>query len=176
MWTMCQLSAARPAAWTRRRPSRTSQAARTEFLKAEEALLDAIEFVPAEYDNYVFLANLYNLGADYIDPAYGDKAIDIARQGVEVEPYGPAIRFQLARALLRAGEYDEARDEAAYAAEMDPRYFEVRLMLGEINLKAGDLQAAKEAYEEAYALNPEYSGLAETHRVDRRQSGGAQSD
>jgi len=138
------------------------QSARTEFTKAEEALLDTIEYVPWEYDNYVFLANLYNVAADTLDPRYRTDAVEIARKGVEVEEYGPAIRLQLARALLELGEYDEAREHATYAMEMDPDYFEVVLLLGEIELGAGDLEAARAAYERAMEMNPTYSGLAET--------------
>lgn len=138
------------------------QSAQSEFLKAEEALQDTIEFVPWEYDNYVFLANLYNVAADTLDPAYRDKAVETARQGVEVEEFGPAIRFQLARALMELGEYDEARKHAQFASEMDPDYFEVVLLLGEIELKAGNLEGAKAAYETAQGMNPAYSGLADT--------------
>lgn len=138
------------------------QSAQSEFLKAEEALKDTIAFVPWEYDNYVFLANLYNVAADSIDPSYREKAAEIARQGVEVEEYGPAIRVQLARALMGLEEYDEAREHAEAAAQMDPDYFEVVLLLGEINLRAGDLEGAKAAYETAVGMNPTYSGLADT--------------
>jgi tetratricopeptide (TPR) repeat protein len=138
------------------------QSAHAEFLKAEEGLLDTIEFVPWEYDNYVFLANLYNVTADTIDPAYREKAVEIARRGMEVEEYGPAIRFQLARALMELGEYEEAREHAETAARMDPDYFEIVLLLGEINLKDGDLEAAKAAYETAQGMNPSYAGLEDT--------------
>ncbi len=138
------------------------QSAQSEFLKAEEALLDTIEFVPWEYDNYVFLANLYNVAADTLDPAYREQAVEIARQGMEVEEYGPAIRYQLARALMELGEYDEAREHAETAARMDPRYFEIVMLLGEINLKDGDLEAAKAAYETARGMNPSYAGLEDT--------------
>ena len=44
---------------------------------------DTIRFVPYEYDNYVFLAALYNLGAQiYGIRRLTKKAIDISREGV----------------------------------------------------------------------------------------------
>jgi putative inorganic carbon (HCO3(-)) transporter len=67
--------------------------AQNQFALAEAELKDVIEFVPWEYDNYVFIANLYNLGADYLDAGYVDDAVEWARKGVEVEEYGPPVRY-----------------------------------------------------------------------------------
>ena len=98
-------------------PNTSVDDAKAQFLKAEQSFLDTIEFAPAEYDNYVFLANLYNTMSEYFDPSYSAKAIDIARRGVEVEPYGPAVRAELARALAVSGRAEEAIREASYALE-----------------------------------------------------------
>ncbi len=135
------------------------QQALVSFTKAEAALKEAIAFVPWEYDNYVFLANLYNLGADFLDPAYGEKAIAIAERGVEVEEYGPAIRFQLARALQRAGRTDEALEHIEFAVEMDPKYAEAVLLMANLYKETGRIEKAREAYELVLRRRPDYPGV-----------------
>ncbi|MRR12320.1 tetratricopeptide repeat protein [bacterium] len=124
------------------------------FKLAERELLDVIEYVPWEYDNYVFIANLYNMGAEYLDREYLDDALKWAEKGVEVEPYGPAIRFQLARALVPSGDTARALDEIAYAVQLDPAYADGWVLLGDIARQAGHTQNALEAYKKAIALKP----------------------
>lgn len=136
-----------------------SQQALGSFTRAEAALKEAIAFVPWEYDNYVFLANLYNLGADFLDPAYGEDAIAISERGVEVEEYGPAIRFQLARALQRAGRTDEALEHIEFAIETDPRYVDAVLLSAELYKEVGEIEKAREAYERVLAARPTYPGV-----------------
>lgn len=136
-----------------------SQQALGSFARAEAALKEAIAFVPWEYDNYVFLANLYNLGADFLDPAYGEDAIAISERGVEVEEYGPAIRFQLARALQRAGRTDEALEQIEFAIVTDPRYVDAVLLSAELYKETGEIEKAREAYERVLAARPTYPGV-----------------
>ncbi|MHB9004667.1 MAG: O-antigen ligase family protein [Coriobacteriia bacterium] len=133
--------------------------AEQQFVLAETQLKDVIEFVPWEYDNYVFLANLYNLGAEYLDPGYVDDAVEWARKGVAVERYGPAVRFQLARALLKQGNIAEAKEHIAYAAELDPNYADAWVLLGDIARAEGDSEAAVDAYRRAFALMPTRTDL-----------------
>ncbi|KAF0208870.1 MAG: O-antigen ligase family protein [Actinomycetota bacterium] len=123
------------------------------FTNAEQSMLKTIEFVPTEYDNYVFLANLYNQAAYYFDQSYIDKAIAIAKRGVEVEPFGPAIRVQLAFAYTNLEKYDLAIVEAKRAVELDPNYMEAYSALGDAYRLSGKLQEAKSAYEAALARN-----------------------
>ena len=93
-------SAAQAAQAQGQDPAASMAAMQLKFQQAEAALLDTIAFVPAEYDNYVFLSNLYNVAGQMIDPSYYDKAVAIADKGIEVEPFGPALRVQRARALV----------------------------------------------------------------------------
>lgn len=121
--------------------------------QAEREFLSVIDFVPTEYDNYVFLANLYNQASYYLDPAYADKAVEVARKGVAVEPFGPAIRIQLALAYMTKGEFTEAAKEAAEAADQDPNYVEAWMALGDARRLMGDLLGAKAAFERAVQLS-----------------------
>jgi len=129
------------------------------FSNAEDAFIDVIEFVPWEYDNYVFIANLYNFGAEYLDPAYRADAIEWAEKGVEVEPFGPAIRYQLSRALVGEGRLDEAQEHMEAAVEMDPRYDDGLVLLADIYVSQGDLEAAKVTYERALEQGTNLPGV-----------------
>ncbi len=118
--------------------------ARDAFTKAEDSLRGVIAFVPYEYDNYVFLASLYNLGAQvYNDPALRTRAIDISRQGVEVEPFGPAIRLQLATALAASGKRAEAIKELEFAVKLDSRFFDGAILLAKLYGEEGRFAEAK---------------------------------
>ncbi|MCX8007705.1 MAG: hypothetical protein N3B11_06285, partial [Coriobacteriia bacterium] len=129
------------------------EAMRRDLALAEQALRETIPFVPAEYDNYVFLTNLYNQASYYLDPAYSEQAVAIARRGIEVEPYGPAIRVQLALALITRGDFEAAADQAAEAVDQDANYLEGWMTLGDARRLLGDLHGAKAAFERAVQIS-----------------------
>ncbi|MDZ4168905.1 MAG: O-antigen ligase family protein [Coriobacteriia bacterium] len=131
------------------------------FTRAEKALLDTIAFVPPEYDNYVFLANLYNMGGQFFDPAYYDKAIAIALKGVEVEEFGPAVRFQLARAYLSTDQQDKAIEQLEINVAMDPAYVESVTALAQIYEMRGDLKNAIRVLRVAEDYRPGQAGVAD---------------
>ena len=125
------------------------------FGKAEAGYRDMIAFVPYEYDTYVFLANLYNEGATYINPAYADKAIEVGLIGTQVEPYGPAVRLQLAVAHTTKGQLAEAVKELEYAVELDPRYSQARLTLAQVYIDLGRTDDALAQYQAVLAAFPD---------------------
>ena len=112
-------------------------AVRSSFAAAEIAFKDAIAFQPDEYDNYVALANLFNLGGEALDKRFYDSAIAVARQGLEVEPYGTAIRVQLARALLNTGKTAEGIRELEYSVSIDPTGGDAALLLAQVYANQG---------------------------------------
>jgi O-antigen ligase len=134
-------------------PSAALAAAQQRFDLAEKYMLETIAFVPAEYDNYVFLANLYNLGGQYLNkPEYFDKALKIAERGIKVERYGPAIRYQYAQALLATQKKAEAIKELEYALKMDPRFSDAVVLLARIHQQDGNVAAAKKVLDDALAI------------------------
>jgi O-antigen ligase len=134
-------------------PSAAFAVSKQKFDLAEKYILETIDFVPAEYDNYVFLANLYNLGGQYLaNPAYFDKAIKIAQRGIKVERYGPAIRYQYAQALLLTQKRAEAIRELKYAIKMDPRFSDAIVLLADAYKQGGDVAAAKKVLDDALAI------------------------
>jgi len=158
------LNAASQAQQQGQDPMPYQQAAAEKIALAEAAFLSTIKFVPWEYDNYVFLANLYNLAGQTVDPSYYEKAVEIARRGVEVERYGPAIRTQLARALISTGKTDEAVKELEYAVKMDPVYAEGGLLLAQLYEQDGRLNEAIALLKGIDAQKPGQTGVAETIR------------
>jgi putative inorganic carbon (HCO3(-)) transporter len=125
------------------------------FEGAEREFQSVIDWVPMEYDNYVFFANLYNQAAfAYRDPSYAEKAVAVAQQGIEVEPFGPAIRLQLATAYLTLGQPQLALEAAERAIQMDPMFTDLWVAIGESNRQLGNLEPAREAFQRALAIDP----------------------
>jgi tetratricopeptide (TPR) repeat protein len=136
-------------------------AVRRSFAAAEIAFKDAIAFQPDEYDNYVALANLYNLGGEALDKRFYDSAIAVARQGLEVEPYGTAIRVQLARALLNTGNKAEGIRELEYSVSIDPTGGDAALLLAQVYENQGKTAEAIAVLESVEAIAPGQPGIAE---------------
>ena len=118
------------------------QQASDSYKAAAQSLADTIQFVPWEYDNYVFLASLHNVAGSTLNPVYYDQAIAVGLRGVEVEQYGPAIRLELSRAYDGKGETQKAIEQAKIAADMDPNYTDGWLMLASYYESDGDLTNA----------------------------------
>ena len=110
------------------------------------SLRDTINFVSWEYDNYVFLASVHNIGGQALNPAYYDDAVAVGERGVQVEPFGPAIRIELARALNGRGDNVKAIEQAKIAAEMDPNFADAWQFLASLYEAEGETAKAIEAY------------------------------
>lgn len=139
---------------------------RAAVLAAEESLLDTIKFVPAEYDNYVFLASLYNSAGAYTgDPTYYEKAADIAERGIEIEKYGPAIRLQYASALYSLGDNEESFKQLEIAHKMDPAYMELTWQLADMYEKEGRIEDAMKVYKRSAEFNDRPFFIAQYGRL-----------
>jgi len=128
------------------------------YERAVGAFEDAIAFVPLEYDTYVFLANLHNQAAVYLDPAYASDGEDTARRAVAVEEYGPAARLQLARALMLQGKTAEAAGELEFALSLDSNYMGASLMLADAYRQLGQLDDSLAIVMQQVGWFPMYSG------------------
>ncbi len=138
---------------------------------AEAAFRDTIVYVPNEYDTYVFFSNLYNQAGTYIDPAYYQRAIEVARLGVLVEEYGPAVRVQLAIALMNTGSIEEAVTELEFATGLDSRYTGAWLMLGETYRRVGRPDDARAAFAHVLRRSPDNAdALASLAQMDAEEA------
>lgn len=138
-----------------------TEEAKALFQRAVVAHDDAIRFAPLEYDNYVFLANLYNVASTYLGADVNDKALEVARKGIEVEPFGPAIRLQYAYALSAAGDLKGAREQLEYAVSMDPGFKDGVLALAQAHAALGDLAAASKVLADYDAIHAGDSQIAD---------------
>ena len=137
-------------------------AVRQRFADAEAALKDAIAFVPDEYDNYVALADLYNFGGASLDKGWYQRAITVAKQGLKVEPFGTAIRLQLAQSLLATGKTAEAVKILEYTVRIDPKGGMAALMLAQVYQQQGKTAEALAVLRSVDALAPGQPGVFET--------------
>jgi len=151
---LAYLSAARQAQAAGQDPTQPYDQAKFAFQFSEQSMNDAIAFVPTEYDNYNFLASLYNQAGVYFDAKYFTNAWDVAQKGIAVEPYGPAVRVQGSIALASMGKIDEAISVAKAAAAMDPNYTEPFTMLGDLYRQKGSWAEAATWYAKALAVKP----------------------
>ena len=113
----------------------------------EAAYLAAIEAVPAEYDNYVLLAAVYNGAGRVVDQAYYLKAEERAREALEREPLGGSARVQLAEALARSGAGDESLAVAMEALELDGALYSAALIAAEIHIGRDEVAEARSVLE-----------------------------
>ena len=138
-----------------------AEGVRTSFANAESAFKDAIAFVPDEYDNYVSLADLYNLAGGALDKSLYQSAIAVAEQGLEVEPFGTAIRMQLAQSLLATGKTAAAVKVLEYCVRIDPTGGDAALMLANVYQQQGKTTEALAVLKAVDALAPGQPGVAE---------------
>jgi len=130
------------------------------FQNAVAALQDTINFVPDEYDNYVFIASVYNAGGNFLDPKYFQDAIAWAKKGIEVEPYGPAIRVEYARALVSSGQLDAGLNMLESAWAMDHAYVDAAELLAQVYEQKGQYAQAADVLRQTQAANPSDTSIA----------------
>lgn len=143
------------------------------FRLSEQSMKEAIAFVPTEYDNYNFLASLYNQAGVYFDPKYYESAWTIAQRGMAVEPYGPAVRVQGSIALASLGRFDDAIALAKKASVMDPVYVEPYTMLGDLYRQKRMWADSKKWYDKALALQPNQQTQSALDAVEASASAAA---
>lgn len=182
------LNAASQAQSAGQDPTPNMNLAAQAYSKSVGSLEDTIKFVPWEYDNYVFLASVHNIAGQTLNPSQYDAAIQTAQRGIDLEPFGPAIRIEMARALSGKATYEQsqatellkdkkkasqaapllqqahdnftkAAEQAKTAADMDPAYGEAWQMLASLYETLGEKGKALETYK---TLNNNFPGNADT--------------
>jgi O-antigen ligase/thioredoxin-like negative regulator of GroEL len=146
------------------------EAIKRSFGNAESALKDAIAFVPDEYDNYVYLADLYNGGGAILTNDMYQSAIDIAERGLQVDPFGTEIRVQLAKALLATGKTAEAVKTLEYCVQIDPAGGNAALLLAQTYEQSARAPEALALLKSVEALAPGQPGVADA--IKQLEAGG----
>jgi len=127
-------------------PSTSQQQAQLSLQEAIDSYNETISIVPTEYDNYLFLAGLYNQAGAYIDPAYFEQAVEVADRGIAAEPFGPGVRMQKALAQASMDDHAGAAKTLDAAVDMDPNYVEIRGLYAEVLTNAGRFRDALAQY------------------------------
>ena len=155
------LQAGREAEQNGEDTSQYAAAVKDRFAKAEAAFKEAIASVPDEYDNYVSLADLYNVGGAALVADLYQSAIAVAERGLEIEPFGTAARFQIAKALLAQGKTAAAVKILEYSVRIDPTGLDAVLLLGhiyELQGRSADALALLQAFNALVPGQPDVTG------------------
>jgi O-antigen ligase len=134
---------------------------RQNFASAEAWYKKTIAFMPNEYDTYVALADLYSVGGQALSRDFYPKAVDVAHQGLAVEPYGTSIRVELARSLLGLGDRKAAIAQLQDVMRMDPKNGQAALVLAAVYVKGGQPQNALAVLKQVDAQLPGQPGVAD---------------
>ncbi len=141
----------------------------------ERAIRDAIEFVPADYANYQYLAALYNLKGDLDDdPDSYREAIETARAGIALDPYAVAIRIELAYGLHALGDTQLAEDELRESLTIRPGHDVLSLRLASLLEEQGRVAEAIKVLREADEAEPGTQAIQDA--LERLESGQGRSE
>jgi len=106
---------------------------------------------PNRADTYDAMAVVAIGGQEY------DRALELARKAVSLNPALTSSRRHVAEALLALGKPREALDELQQALKAAPRDAEVHYLLGWARVQLGELDAAKKDFETALQLDSRHA-------------------
>jgi tetratricopeptide (TPR) repeat protein len=86
-----------------------------------------------------------------------DRALELARKAVSLNPSLPSSRRHVAESLMALGRLREALEELHQALKAVPRDVETDYLLGSVLVQLGELNAAKEYYEAALEIDPHHA-------------------
>lgn len=155
------LAAGKEAAKAGGDPTPYETAMQNSFAKGEAAFQQAIAIEPDEYDNYVSLGDLYNLGGQVLDLKYYQQAVAIANRGLKLEPYGTHIRVVLAYALLSMNQTSQGISTLEYSMKLDPKDGDAALLLAQAYEHAGRAADALALLKSVETLQPGQAGVAD---------------
>jgi adenylate cyclase len=98
------------------------------------------------------------LDGDYLNPAALERAYQLARKAVQLDPNLPQAHAQLGTVLSRRHEHEAAVAEFEKAMALNPNFTDWRF--GQVLIWAGDPARAVEAVERHMRLDPFYAPLA----------------
>lgn len=152
------------------------------YLKAEEALTEAINLRPSDLDARIELGRVYASWLRFseaqemyeevlrLDRSNGEALMGLAdlsltdgkrteaetllERAITAAPYHDAARLKLARILFESGRNDEAETQLLWIMENGSDLSEASFLLGLINYDGGDYEQAAVHYDKAF----EYSG------------------
>jgi adenylate cyclase len=131
--------------------------------QAQVLLQKAIDLDPKFSSAYSYLARCYSL--DYINgwgkPAQNsmDKALELGRKAIELNPGNPHAHFTCGTAALWLRMHDLARQEIKISLEIDPNFAEGYGALSMIQVYSGESARALESLATTMRLDPHYRDI-----------------
>ncbi len=157
---IADLQAAQQAQAAGQSPTQLMSQSKTAYESSVAALNRTINFVPWEYDNYVFLTSVHNIAGQVFDRSYYNEALAVGLRGVAVEQYGPAILTEVARAYDGLGDRTKAIAAVQKAATMDPGDTDAWLLLSSLYENGGDKAKALDVLKTYSAARPGDTNVA----------------
>jgi tetratricopeptide (TPR) repeat protein len=132
--------------------------------EARELLEYAIELEPSYAEAYADLGNTYmaELGGWNFDRSLIDRAEELGRRALDLDPLSPEGYITLAAVKMAQGHADEALPLAERAVDLAPSRFDARSVLGMTQVQVGDLERGRQTLEEAIRYNPREIGMTST--------------
>lgn len=119
----------------------------------------ALETNPNNYNNHVFLGNIYEqLSPLGIDGAY-EAALTSYRAARELNPTDPSIPLRMARAAFGADKSEDAKKFAEESLALKRNYTDAYYLLSQIAIKDGNVEQAIATTESAAILAPNNPGI-----------------
>ncbi|HET6497831.1 MAG TPA: O-antigen ligase family protein, partial [Coriobacteriia bacterium] len=120
-------------------PTRFLEDAERNLGRSERAFLDAIEWEPAFFGNYQYLATLYNLRGDLLGSARDhEAALRVTEEIRAIDPYAMATRVEQAYALHALARADEAVTLLEESLALVPGHERAALLLAGVHEQKGN--------------------------------------
>ena len=113
------------------------------------------EFAPDDAYAYLFLSNAYNMCSRF-DPQRAQLAIRAGEKGLENSPTRPQFYYQMSRAALNIGRYQDSIDYAKKSIELNPDVHESHWRLLTSYVFAGKKEKAEEEIENMKSLGVDF--------------------
>ena len=98
---------------------------------------------------------MYNLSVVYSEKGYDEKAFDIARKALSVDPGNPYLQALLGNVLINEENLDKAKNVYERIVADKPEFEEAHYNLGVINYAQKNLGAAEKNYQYVLNLKPD---------------------
>ncbi len=102
-----------------------------------------------------------NLGAELEKAGDTQRAVEVLKTGIEVNPSEPMIHYNLAVIYFRLKIYREAEREVLAEIRVNPRYGDAYYLAGAIYKRQGNLPEARKMWQEALTVNPHHQAARE---------------
>lgn len=104
----------------------------------------AVEYDPQNYNNFVYLGNLFTDLVSLEIEGVEQRAIEFLEEAKRLSPKNPSIPISLARIYIAMEDYDKAKELINEAIEIKSNYTDAVYLLSRINVIEGEIETAIE--------------------------------